>query len=153
MKHLSIFEDFDVFGGFGSYDKIHSQEIVDVIVDRLCGLSDDGFNIVISTGYSTSKPDMKEILVRIEKSDKTRSTFYIKEILDDLVSLISHINNEYNVSVSVCHSNRYVDIPKRIGDTYIDKLMEMSHYYVLGIQLKFHQRKNPKIDIKEKYNV
>ncbi len=163
MNHLKTYnifekeinEDFNVYPWsgvgpdniYGRHDVIHSPEVVDIIKDRLTGLSDDGFNIDIKTGYKVVRSKLpshvKEIVVRIKNHD---SLFSIKEVLDDIVALSSHINNEYTLSIDISFGQKYLPIPKLFAESYIDRLKKMFDSNVVGIELTFHKRRIIKPD-------
>jgi len=158
LKSYKIFESFQVHDPTSILQTDDSSnEVVDIIKDRLIDLSDDGYNMDIylrsikypnsgpSVNYSFKPTGLKEISVRIEKHDFTY--FYIRDVLDYINSLASHINSNYNISIDVCHSQKYIDVPRRFGDTYLDVIRTMDKSYVKGVELTFHQRKSPKVEI------
>ena len=113
------------------------EEFEDIIKGRLIEIDDNGFDINVSYNY-------KSITVRIEKPQKR---FLLSEILEDVMSLISHMNSGWGLSVGVKFdpNNGYNNIIKlNYGyvEGYIDQLKYLSTNYVNGIMLEFHQRTN-----------
>jgi hypothetical protein len=158
MKYLSTYNKYNE-----SIDIVNRQcaidhgDVIDVIKDRLADLDDDGFDISVMCSEHvdplSKNPSTKQIRVRIEKSttisgldmQTTKSHYFsIKEVLNDIDSLTSHINNEYNLSIDVCYRTRYLSISKSFGESYINALKNMGDARVFGIELIFHQRKIPK---------
>jgi hypothetical protein len=158
LKPYKIFESFEVHDPTSILQTDdNSNEIIDIIKDRLIDLSDDGYDMNIylrsikypnsgpSINYSFKPTGLKEISVRIERHNF--AWFYIRDILDYINSLASHMNSNYNISIDVCYSMKYIDVPRKVGDSYLDVIRTMGDSYVEGVELTFHQRKSPKVEI------
>lgn len=119
------------------------EEYEDIIKDRLVELDDNGLNVKVKYNYNS-------ISIRIEKPQKR---FLVKEALEDVISLISHMSDEWDLEVSIKFdpNNSYNKINKIMklnyvydGEGYVDQLRYLSTNYVNGIELNFYQRKNTK---------
>lgn len=158
MKYLSTYKKYnEAIDIVNKQCTIDHGDVIDIIKDRLVDLDDDGFDISVMCSEHvdplSNNPSTKQIRVMIERPTTvsgldmptTKSYYFsIKEVLDDIVSLASHINNEYNLSIDVCYSTKYLGISKSFGESYINALKNMGDVRVLGIELTFHQRKIPK---------
>lgn len=115
------------------------EECEDIIKDRLVELDDNGLNVKVKYNYNS-------ISIRIEKPQRR---FLVKEALEDVISLISHMSTEWDLEVSIKFdpNNSYNKINKIMklnygydGEGYVDQLRYLSTNYVNGIELNFHKK-------------
>lgn len=148
MKHLKKYnESFNIYTDKDTFYNQHG-DYADIIKDRLLELDDKGFYINVGSSvntYADDRPSSYSITVTIEKSNNrggySPNRFFVNEILDDVISLVSNMNKEYSLSVMISHDRKYHKMVKIIGKTHIEQLENMAYQPINGLQLTFHRRK------------
>ena len=134
LKTYKIFESFTFHGW--SYEDLENKGIlgdIDIIKDRLIDLDDNEFEIVSSYSHYHNF-----ITVRIERPP---GRFFIYEVLGDIKSLVSHMDDRYTLDVKINFNDKYYPLNKIIGKTHLEQLHYLSSNPVRGITLEFHRRK------------